>query len=109
MRLTTSFVDANGVPVDPTTVAAKVRAPAGRVATFNYPANANLGKTATGAYYLDVTPYDGGRWHIRWEAQFADASLVATEDDFIVQVSPFGALPPGNEFLLESGDYIIAG
>ena len=100
MRLTVSYVDDNGAPVDPTTVKFKLMSEETiAIKTYTYGIDSNLGKTSTGNYYADVTPDHGGRWFTRWEATGAVTQL-AIDDNFIVQASPFVNQPLG--FL---GDY----
>lgn len=87
-RLTASFEDENSLPVDPTTVIAKTYSPSGAITDYTYGSSANVGRTAVGHFYLDMTPNEAGRWFIRWEGTQAAGALVL-EDDFIVQTSPF--------------------
>lgn len=88
VRLTSCFQDsATGNPVDPDTVQAVILSPYGRKTTYTFGTDVELGKTATGSYYLDVTPDDGGRWFFRWVSTGAGAG--ASEGNFVVQASRF--------------------
>lgn len=86
VTLTASFVDAAGIASDPTTVVFKTCSPSQSIKTYTYGAGTIVTKTAVGSYQATVTPDQGGRWSIRWETT---GGVVATEDDFIVQKSPF--------------------
>lgn len=88
IRLTITFTDANGAAVDPATVTVKIQDPLGNTATYVYGTDANVGRTATGSYFADVTPDQGGRWFTRWITTGASTTF-ATEDSFLVQRSPF--------------------
>lgn len=88
-QLVTAAFEQGGVPADPETVVAKVLSPRGTLSTYTYGSDTDLTKLAAGSYQLMFTPDTGGRWFIRWEGTFAGASSVVTEDDMIVQLSPF--------------------
>lgn len=55
------------VATDPTTVTAKVMDPSGNVSTYVYGVDAELGKTSTGVYYVDVVTDEEGEWRFRFE------------------------------------------
>ena len=97
-RWTASFVNNAGAYVDPTTVVAKVKTPAGTITSYAYGVASNVGKSATGRYFIDIAPTEGGRWFIRGEATSGTDQL-ALEDDHIIQNSPF----VGNSWA--TGDY----
>lgn len=97
-RLKAEFYDEDGVYVDPTSIIASIETPSGTITNTTYPASPT-GKTAVGKYFIDYTPAEGGRHHVRWVATFAAGNSLAMEDDFIVQVSPFIGQP------FNSGDY----
>lgn len=95
MRLSVLFEDTEGTDIDPSTVLVKTYSPSGRITSYTYGASSSVGKYAVGNYYLDMTPDEGGRWHVRWEAA-SGTSQLAVEDDFIVQTSPFVASALGD-------------
>lgn len=86
-RATVTYTE-DDVPFDPTTVACKVMDPEGRVRTYTYGTDTDLGKISTGVYYIDITPNMGGRWHFRFYATGTNTSS-QQEGDFIVKASPF--------------------
>lgn len=68
VRVWGHFKDTNDSFQDPTTVIAKIRTPRGELLRYVYGTDAEVVKSATGKYYVDVTATDGGRWHARWES-----------------------------------------
>lgn len=80
IRLSVRF-ERDGAETDPTSVSLKVRAPDGTVTTYSYPAQVQ--RSATGRYYLDVTPSAAGTWHYKWTATGAVA--VQAEGSFRVR------------------------
>lgn len=88
IRLTVSFTDEDGDYIDPTTVAISTQDPYGNTTTYTYGTDTEVGKTSTGRYFADITPDQGGRWHIRWVTTGVTTAF-ATEDSFLVQRSPF--------------------
>lgn len=87
-RLTSVYTDDAGDYVDPTTVTLKTMTPDGRQATYVYGTDAEMGRTAIGRYYADVTLTIGGLWHYRWVTT-GDGTTIATEGTVQVQYSPF--------------------
>lgn len=89
-QIVTAAFEQGGVPADPETVVAKVLSPRGTLSTYTYGSDVDLTKLAVGSYQIMFTPDTGGRWVIRWEGTFDGAyGSVVTEDDMIVQLSPF--------------------
>jgi hypothetical protein len=84
--MTVTFTDDLGNLSDPLTVKFRVISPSGRETSMTYTVDADLGRSAQGMYYADITPTEGGRWFLRWETTGA---TFAIEENFIVQVSPF--------------------
>lgn len=81
IRVTGTFKNDAGANADPTTVAFKVKNPAGTVTTYAYPVDGSLIKSATGIYYVDVdTSSADGQWMYRWEA--TGSGQAATEGWF---------------------------
>ena len=70
----------NGVDTTPTTVALKVRSPAGTVTTYSTPT-----LEATGRYRQDITANAVGEWWFRWEG--TGAAEVTGEASFQVRPS----------------------
>ena len=66
VRCTCTFT-VNNVNTDPTTITAKVKDPSGNEISYVYGTDEELGKSATGIYYLDVTTDENGQWHFRFE------------------------------------------
>jgi hypothetical protein len=64
VRISVSFT-ASGVATDPTTVTLVVQNPAGTETTYTYAAS-EITKSATGAYYKDVTGNVEGDWYYWW-------------------------------------------
>ena len=88
IRFKATFRDEDDVLSDPVTLRIKTYSPSGRTSTYTYGTDTEAGRTSLGIFYLDFAPTEGGRWHIRWEADMG-TSTVALEDDMIVQDSPF--------------------
>lgn len=65
VRLTSSFMDADGVtPVDPTTITLYVRAPDGVVTTYD---GSVMTKENIGVYYLDIETTQVGPWIYKFQ------------------------------------------
>jgi len=91
LRIEVDFTDADGDPVDPTTVTFKTHSPCGDIASYVYLTDAEVGKSAVGSYYADITvptSNSAGRWGFRWETTGA-GTTIADEGNFIVQLSKF--------------------
>lgn len=82
IRVTCTFKNSAGVDTDPTAVVARVQDPAGVETT------PTVTKSATGIYYIDVTPSLSGTYYYRFEGTGA---LVAASPDghFNVKASEF--------------------
>lgn len=93
LRLTVSFTDEDGDAVDPATVTFSTATPSGRVTSYVYGTDAEVGKSAVGSYYADIVPDQSGRWQFRWLTTGTGTAL-ATEGDFVVQASPFAGTWP---------------
>ena len=87
VHCTVLFANASGTATDPTTITAKIRTPAGIITTQTY-GDGVLLRSATGAYYVDVTPTTSGTWSYRFIG--AGALAAANEAEFFVSYSDFG-------------------
>lgn len=86
-RISAIFTDGvTGVPVDPTTMAVKVKNSAGTTATYALGGASPPIKLATGSYYLDLPILLGGSHRWRWEASGPNS---AEEGVIPVHVSAF--------------------
>lgn len=88
LRLTASFTDSDGDPVDPDTVTFKTCSPSGTKAAYVFGTDSEVQKASVGNYTADIVPDKAGRWHIRWETTGTGAT-VAIEDNFVVKKSAF--------------------
>ena len=93
LRLTVTFADADGAAVDPATVTFTTCSPSGGVTSYVYGTDAEVGKSAVGNYYADISPDQSGRWFFRWKTTGTGTALV-DEGDFVVQASPFAGSWP---------------
>lgn len=64
-RLTATFT-MDGAAVDPSTVSLIVKAPDGTLTTKVYGTDAELERTATGVYRMDLTITQAGTYRYRW-------------------------------------------
>lgn len=97
IRLTITFVDDDGVYVDPTTVAMKTISPAGIQSSYTYNTDSNVGRIDTGQYYADITPTEFGEWLVRWQTTGTNTTY-ATEERFNVNYSPFYDRTPFQDY-----------
>jgi len=67
VRVTATFTTASAA-VDPTTVKALVKDPAGTVTTYTYGAGTTVKRSATGVYYIDVDVTTSGEWKVRFKS-----------------------------------------
>ena len=63
VRCTGTFTDSAGDATDPSAVFFQVTNPAGTQTEYEYGADAELVKSATGIYYVDVDAPTPGRWY----------------------------------------------
>jgi hypothetical protein len=89
VRITASFVDSSGDPVDPDTVTFRTCSPNNTKASYVYGTDSEVQKTSTGNYTADFTPDRAGRWHYRWQTTDAGTTTAIEGRDLIVQRSPF--------------------
>lgn len=88
LSITAIFRDEDDVLVDPETVSFKLMSPCGPTTTYVFDTDAEIVSTETGIYTATISPDTGGRWDYRWETT-GTGSVIAIEDSFIVQRSPF--------------------
>ena len=69
VRCTGTFTDADGTAQNPTAVSFAVRAPSATAATvYAYGTDAEVVRSATGVYYVDVSITGAGTWWYRFYA-----------------------------------------
>jgi hypothetical protein len=66
VRCTGTFETAAGTDVDPAAVLFAVRTPSGATTTYTYGTDAEVVKSATGIYYVDVNITEAGVWYYRF-------------------------------------------
>jgi hypothetical protein len=88
IRIDISFTDGNGAAVDPATVVFKAKSRFGSEFTYTYGTDSQVGRTAAGEYFADLTPDAPGNWHYRWQTTGTGTTL-RTEGELLVQDSPF--------------------
>lgn len=86
-RLSINLQTTASVDTDPTTLTFKLLSPSGVTTTYVYGTDAQVVKTSTGDYYVDVIPDVAGRWHYRWVSTGTAAG--AQEGNFVVMSSQF--------------------
>lgn len=87
VRFKTTFSNAAGVADDPTGIVFKVRKPSGGVSSFTFGTGAEIVRTATGEYHIEIVIDESGDWAGRWEA--TGAIQAAEEFPFIGRKSVF--------------------
>jgi len=88
VRIPVNYSDANGADTDPDTVTFKLYSPSGETTTYVYGTDAEISRTSTGDYFIDVVPTEAGRWFYRWVST-GTYKASAVEGTFVVQASPF--------------------
>ncbi len=94
MPLSTSFVDENGVGIDPLTVTFRYMSPCGTEVEWVYGTDAELVRIGVGEYQVEVVPDAPGKWCFQWQTT---QPATIDEDNFVVQQSRF--------YRGSSGDY----
>lgn len=87
VRVTITFETATGAATDPAVVKAQVRDPQSQITTYTYGVDAQLTKTATGIYVIDIDANRAGAWFVRGVS--TGSGQAAEEAGFIVQESVF--------------------
>lgn len=80
VKVAAAFTNAAGAAADPSAVVFRVRAPSGTVTTYTYGTDADVVKTATGAYYLLLTLSASELWHVR----AAGTGAVVAADESVI-------------------------
>ena len=81
VKVAAAFTNAAGAAADPSAVVFKVRAPSGTVTTYTYGTDADVVKTATGAYYLLLTLSASELWYVR----AAGTGAVVAADESVIR------------------------
>lgn len=87
VRVTGSFADADGTPVDPSTVQLQYRVGGGDITTLVYGQDAGLVRDEEGEYHADIPAATPGRYYWRWES--TGTGQTAEEGEFEVAQSRF--------------------
>lgn len=87
VRVTGTFTDADGNVQDPTALTFKFTDPSGNTVTYTYGTDAELVKSGTGVYYVDIDIDESGTWWFRFAA--TGAGRAADEAYFLVEESRF--------------------
>lgn len=66
VRVTATFANSAGTATDPTAVTAQYIDPAGTITSKIYGTDAEVVKSATGVYYIDITLSSSGEWAARF-------------------------------------------
>jgi hypothetical protein len=85
VRCSGEFTNSAGTAIDPTAVLFKFRNPASTITTYTYGIDAEVVKTATGNYYVDIDAATSGTYYYRFYATGTGQS--AEEHRFIVRAS----------------------
>lgn len=88
VRISSVWTNAAGSAVDPGTVLATYRNPAGTATTYTYGVDAELEKDSTGHYHVDINANAAGVWWYKFystgsgQAASVPASFVVFTSDF---------------------------
>jgi hypothetical protein len=82
VRITGTWTDSGGTATDPGTIAFNYTDPNGAATSLTYPTDAEIVKSSTGVYYVDVTASLEGTWFWRWVSTGSGAA--ADEGQFAV-------------------------
>lgn len=88
VRIPVNYQNDQGDNIDPDTITFRLIGPDGDTLTKVYGTDAEIAKTGTGDYYIDVMPDVAGRWHYRWDSTGTNMAS-AVEGNFVVQRSAF--------------------
>lgn len=84
VRCTGTFTDASGTAQDPAAVLFKYQDPSGNATTYTYGTDAELVKSSTGVYYVDVDADEAGvflyRFYSTGTGQAADEGFFRVEE-----------------------------
>lgn len=87
VRCTGTFTDSSGDAIDPTSVFFSALSPGGTQTDYTYGTNAELVKSSTGVYYVDVNANASGDWYYRFYS--TGSGQAANETRFVIQSSQF--------------------
>lgn len=82
IRLTVTFTDPlnSDAAVDPTTVYCSVLSPAEVKTDYEYGVDAEITKSSTGVYYIDLSLTADGYYYVRWWGKDASANPSVAEE-----------------------------
>lgn len=86
VRASVQFRTIAEVPVDPSGIVAKYKTPAGSVTTKTYGSDAEVVRTGTGAYYIDIDVSAAGTWYYRFNGT---GTVAADEKSFVAEPTEF--------------------
>lgn len=66
IRVTGTWTDVDGDPLDPTVVRFEMQNPAGTVTSYVYGTDIQLVKASAGVYYVDIDASISGIWYYRF-------------------------------------------
>lgn len=90
IRCTGTFTDASDTETDPDTVTFKARGPSGNITTYVYGVDAEVVKSSTGVYYVNLTIDESGFWYYRFAGTASDDTAQgADENHFKIELSAF--------------------
>ena len=81
VRVTGTFTDSGDVAVDPTAVIFKYKPPSSATVTYTFGVDAELVKSATGIYYVDVSATESGQW---WHEFSSTGTGQAVDESYFV-------------------------
>jgi len=88
-RVTGTLADSAGTASDPAgTITVSIKDPSGNTTSYVYGTDAELVKSSTGVYYVDVSVDEAGPWLYRF-ASGTGSGQAAAESYFMVQDSEF--------------------
>lgn len=87
VRCTGTFTDIDGNVVDPTVVIFKYKNPASMITTLTYGDDAEVVRSSTGIYYVDLDVDTSGDWYYRFES--TGSGKAGGEESFQVLESGF--------------------
>ena len=82
IRMTGTFTDPldSDAAVDPSSVYCSVRTPSNVTTDYQYGVNANVTKSSTGVYYIDLLLTDDGYWYVRWWGKDSSSNVSVAEE-----------------------------
>jgi len=87
VRVTGTFTDSDGTAQDPTAVLCQYKNPSGTTTSLTYGTDAELVKSATGVYYVDINANAVGEWWYRFYS--TGTGQAADEGSFYVSLTEF--------------------